>query len=274
MAQSSEVFVRIVPFTIEDVRAEEAHLIESLVVSYISDMEGFVVYMDKTQSSAGGAITFASTEAVDIEEDGEALLKSTDDDFLLSARIFIEDDEHVLSLNLKKGQNGEAKSGFHKYKNLGDMALKIRSIVEDYFPSQKQIREESVNSRRITRPDIAGTWRGDNGVEILRFSVEGRGLALFSSGASMELSWHIDGNALIATQVSPNNLRYYRPLPLNVAEKIADEAEPMVWKMFLFESGELRGACALTGAEYDTSGNIKRIIAGKVQKTRWRKLSP
>jgi hypothetical protein len=251
-AQEKHILVRIVPFTVENVRADEGKLIESLVVSYLSDMDGITVF-----SGTGG-------EGRDAEESYE-----------LSGNIVLEKDNRVLYLNLNNPVKNLQKTQVYTYKTASDLALNVRSIVEDYFPelSQKTRREQD-EALPINRLNIIGTWQGDSGVEIVRLSPNGKALAIFSSGSSMELSWTIEDRMLIITQVSPPSYRFFYPMPEQVARTIAEEADPMVWKFFLYENGAvLRGTVESTSAEYSGANEIKRIIHGKIQKSQWKKFS-
>jgi hypothetical protein len=252
-AEDEKVRVRIIPFTLDNVRVDEGRLIESLVASYISEIEGVTVYVENDDARDGGA------------DDAES--------YVLSGRIFLENENHVLRLNLDSPQKEGAKDNAYSYKNAGDMALNIRAIVEDYFPKTIGAAENAdENALSVNRHNLTGTWQGDEGIEVIRFAPSGRALAFFSTGASMELSWTIEGKAVIVTQTSPNNYRYYSPLPEAAARKVAEEAAPMEWRLFLFDKGAvLRGSRIAAGVEYDTNNAIKRIIPRKIQKTQWKR---
>ena len=256
-AEDERLRVRIVPFTLDNIRLDEGRLIESLVASYISEIEGVTVYVENDEADGGGSS----------REDAES--------YVLTGRIFLENENHVLRLNLDSPQSAGAKDNAYTYKNTGDMALHIRAIVEDYFPKTIGAKESAdENALPISRQTLTGTWQGDEGVEIIRFAPGGRALAFFSTGANMELSWVIDGKSVIVTQVSPNNYRYYYPLPEEIARKLAEEAAPMEWRLFLFEKGSvLRGTRTAAGVEYDTNNSLKRIIPRKIQKSQWKRVS-
>lgn len=250
---AQSVLVRIVPFTVENIRADEGRLIESLVASYISDMDGFTIF----SGSAG--------------EDAE----KAPHDYDLSGLVAKEHENRVLTLTLRDMRRTEQKMQAYSYRSISELALNVRVIVEDFFPRPSRGRlRNSDEVLPIGRYAITGTWQGDNGVEMLRFFPTGRAFAIFSTGASMELTWVIEDRTLVITQASPNNYRYYYPVPESVARQIAQNAAPMVWKMFLYDKGgELRGTLESTDAEFDETNSVTRYIHGKIQKSRWRKLS-
>jgi hypothetical protein len=249
-AQSDDkVRVRFVPFDVRDLSQSEAVVIESLILSYISDIDGIYV----------------STAPESDDSEPEPI-------YVLSGSIYFENDNHVLRLTMDNLSTGEKTEQISAYKTSGDMALKVRGLVEDYFSIKDQ--ERSVADDTLSARDVTGTWHGDNGIELVRFAPNGRAFAIFSSGISMELSYTIENNTLNITQESPNSFRYFYPLPSSVAKEIEREAKPMRWTMSLFNSGKLlRGINIWTSAEYEPDNTVKSIIHGKVRRSEWKKFS-
>jgi hypothetical protein len=312
-AQSeTPVSVRFVPFQVHDIRPEEGRLIESLILSYISDIDGISIYMEpefQALSTPLPATTMAdsiaaSAAAAEAERDlvevvaniPEApsygrIFKSDElgsgeestPDYVLSGSIYLENDNHVLSLNLDSRDGSENIKRTEQYKNASEMALNMRSIIEAYF-SKSTSRSVATASRRNTNRIlgdplplsvslISGTWQGDNGIEIVRFSAGGKAVAYFSSGAAMELKYTIENDTLTLIQQSQANYRYYHPLPPKIAREVAKKAEPMHWTLFLYNGGRtLSGTCMSTSADYDEVG-IKKLMFGNVKKTNWSKIS-
>jgi hypothetical protein len=207
-------------------------------------------------------------------------------DYVLSGSIYLENDNHVLSLNLDSRDGSENIKRTEQYKNVSEMALNMRSIIEAYF-NKSTSRSVTVAPRRNANRSgnlqgdplplsvslILGTWQGDNGIEIVRFSAGGKAVAYFSSGAAMDLKYTIENDTLTLIQQSQANYRYYHPLPPIIAREVAKKAEPMQWTLFLYNGGRaLSGTCMSTSADYDEAG-IKKIIYGNVKKTNWSKIS-
>jgi hypothetical protein len=311
-AQSeTPVSVRFVPFQVHDIRPEEGRLIESLILSYISDIDGISIYMEPEFQSVSEAlpeipaatmadsIAAAETERdfVDVvanipeapsygrifKNDERGLGEESTPDYVLSGSIYLENDNHVLSLNLDSRDGSDNIKRTEQYKNVSEMALNMRSIIEAYF-NKSASRSVSIAPRRnanmatgdplpLSVSLISGTWQGDNGIEIVRFSAGGKAVAYFSSGAAMDLKYTIENDTLTLIQQSPPNYRYYHPLPPVIAREVAKKAEPMHWTLFLYNGGRaLSGTCMSTSADYDETG-IKKIIYGNVKKTNWSKIS-
>jgi hypothetical protein len=113
-------------------------------------------------------------------------------------------------------------------------------------------RPDPVPAENITESRIMGSWKGESGIEMIRLYRGGRGMAVFSSGAQMALSYAIEDNVLTVRQVSPNSERYYYPLPYETARALSAGAEPMIWELRLYGRGSvLRGFKTVTGFHRD-----------------------
>jgi hypothetical protein len=123
---------------------------------------------------------------------------------------------------------------------------------------------------------IVGTWRGEPGIAMVRLRRGGQGIAVFSSGAQMNLLYSIEDNALTVVQDSPNTERYYQrqgassvTLPYLVARRLADEAKPMRWELSLYEKGTvLKGLKTVSVIRYDL-GRILEITHGTIEEVEW-----
>jgi hypothetical protein len=112
----------------------------------------------------------------------------------------------------------------------------------------------------IIENNIAGTWRGEPGIEIIRLQSEGRGTAFFSSGAQMNLSYIIEGNTLKVWQNSPTAERFYYPNPPEIAKLLSERAEPMRWEFMLYSGGNrLRGTKISTEIRVLQNGNTELL---------------
>ncbi|GHV83378.1 hypothetical protein AGMMS50212_07180 [Spirochaetia bacterium] len=242
-AQEKLVF-QFEPLTVQDVSTEEAHVIERLIQSYLSQKDGVMV---RTKGFDN-----------DVPE-----VVPPPPDFIVNGSLSLKDDNYVLELGVSAYKSLNVQRHISSYKSAGDMALSIRSIVEDTFITKKQIITESNDNNEDIRPErVLGLWRGDSGIEVVRFLPNGKAFAFFTSGVNMMLSYKIENNVLYVTQVSPNNERFYYPLPLPVAKKLASDAAPLRWELLLFDNGvSLRGTRFESTAEFETSENIRIVPA-------------
>jgi hypothetical protein len=133
------------------------------------------------------------------------------------------------------------------------------------------VKEIEAVSERLTEADISGTWRGDEGIEMVRLQRGGRGIAIFSSGAQMNLTYSIENNILRVVQSSPNTERYYHPVPYEVARQLAERAEPMRWELLLYENGALlKGIKVATAVLYE-GNTILELFPGSYREAEWNK---
>jgi hypothetical protein len=283
-ADDDEILVRFIPFTLHDVHPADGKLIESLILSYISEIDGISVYVEPEFPVEEAELPPLPPEDMpetvrESPAPPEYSVRLTKNDmtpnYIFTGSISLENEHHVLSLSLNNLENNEITQQTSQYKNAGEIALNARAIVEAYFQTTTKTKTEEDEVLLMRTDDITGTWQGANGIEALRFAEGGRAVAYFSSGAPpMMLKWQIEDDVLIVEQTSPNNFRYYYPLPPAAAIKLAAQAEPMQWRMYLYKNGRvLRGLCVSTSAEADEDGEIENIIYGSIKKAEWTKIS-
>ncbi|GHV61050.1 hypothetical protein AGMMS49587_04170 [Spirochaetia bacterium] len=244
-AQNTKPLIRLMPLFVQGIGAEESRLIESLVRSYLSD--------------------FGEVEN-HIDVSSEARLP----DYIFTGSIYLERDSLIFMLEIKKKAADENLSFTMTSKSIGELALKARSLVESAFSveNDQTIPWESP-PLDLTEAAVWGTWRGEPGIEMIRLHRMGRGIAIFSSGAQMALTWTIEDNILRVRQASPNVERYYHPLPYEAAKQLAAEAEPMAWDLRLYDNGNtLRGLKTFTGIGY-TEKKLIELVPKKMQNVEW-----
>jgi hypothetical protein len=125
----------------------------------------------------------------------------------------------------------------------------------------------------LTEQSIAGSWRGDPGIKLVRLQRGGRGIAVFSSGAQMNLVYAIEDNTLKITQNSPNTERYYHPVPYEVAKRLKTEAAPMYWQFMLYNSGSvLRGFKVATAVRYQGE-TVLELLHNSARDAEWTRVN-
>jgi hypothetical protein len=263
-AQEARPLIRFSPFYTKGISFEEVRFVESLIQSYLSDFGEVVNYFGDVSGGSvqSGAFPDSWTRAPD---------------YVLTGSIYLERDSRVFTLEIHNTQTGETSRFTSTHKTSSDMVLKARSLVEAAFSSSDRIAalpgEESGTQEEepeiLTENAIAGTWRGESGIEMIRLQQGGRGTAFFSSGAQMSLSYTIENNTLKVKQNSPNTERYYYPLPYGVAKQLSAEAGPMTWELLLYAGGtHLKGLRRSTEAKVE--GNmIVELLPGTTRDIEW-----
>lgn len=250
-AALSQERIAVLPFAGSDLVAQEEVLImENLIRAHISELSDFVL--------------------VAVPDPGE---KGAD--YVLSGSIRPVPEGKILNLELRKLPGDEVLTYSATYRSLGDMALDARNIVDRAVAAAAQGQE----ARRAEAPEelseerVIGTWRGDRGIEAVRLLRGGTGLAFFSSGVQMRLGYRIQDGILSIRQASPNNERFYHPVPYRVARRLAEEARPMVWTFKLYEQGTLlRGTKTATAVVYGQE-EILELIHDSERDAEWTKIT-
>ncbi|MDR1420459.1 MAG: hypothetical protein LBI86_08810 [Treponema sp.] len=256
-AQSGKPVIVVLPFSIEGISAGEGRLLQSLIRSYLSEL-GEVIDVSPEEGASPG------TDAVTA---GSGF--SGRPDFTVSGSIRMEGDFRTLTIDTVSAATGETRTWSYSYKTTGELVLKARSVLETAFIPPAAGQREPVPAENISENRIMGSWKGETGIETVRLYRGGRGMAVFSSGAQMALSYTIDNNSLMVRQVSPNSERYYYPLPYEDARTLSAGAEPMIWELRLYGRGSvLRGIKTVTG--FHRNGDERELIP-EIQDVEWTK---
>ncbi|MDR2363836.1 MAG: hypothetical protein LBD65_05420 [Spirochaetaceae bacterium] len=254
-AQDHKPLIGIMPFTTQGIRTDEAGIIESLIQSYMGEMGNEVIRLDPAfnldASYDSGLFRFP--------------------EYVFSGSISQEGANRILLLEIHKQTTGERILYTSTHKTLSDLILKVRSIVTVAVTTGETIRAEPDPQEQLTVNKLAGTWRGDAEIQVVRLSRNLVGTAVFTSGVQMNLIYTIEDNTLKVFQNSPNTERFYHPLPYHVARQLSAEAEPMRWEFHLYEKGKLlRGKRIGTGVRYE-GDKILELIPGTELSAEWTK---
>jgi hypothetical protein len=263
-AQESKLVIQLNPFFIEGIGQEESLLIESLVEDYLSDIGEVISLLHARPENYGAA---RRTDTIR----GQA---ARPPDYTISGNIRLEQDGPVFLLEITNTRTGERISFTSVYKSTGELALKARSVLESAFSAgnleaaqKTEMKAEALNENRIV-----GAWKGEPGIEIIRLQRGSRGVAIFSSGAQMVLSYTIENNVLKITQISPNSERFYYPLPQEIARQLAADADPITWELSLYQQGTvLKGVRLGTAARMENGMVAELLPAGDVREITWTK---
>jgi hypothetical protein len=260
-AQEAKPVIKLNPLFIQGIGLEESRLIESLIQSYLSDIGEVINYFDASLASD----PFANS--------GKVLDSWTRiPDYTVTGTIHLERDSRIFLLELLNTKTGETYSFTSIYKTTGELALKTRSVLETAFAAGgfENGEKPAELPGPINENLIVGTWRGETGIEMIRLQRGGRGVAVFSSGAQMVLSYLIEDKTLRVWQVSPNSEWFYYPLPYETAQALAAGAEPMTWEMSLYADGTvLRGIKIATGVQLEGNKALKLLPGGDIREVEW-----
>jgi hypothetical protein len=258
---SAQTLIELTPLEIEGLGPEEARFISALVQSYVADIGEVVRHEDPSPEETDGyATATGETET------------TRQPDFILSGSITVDQDSRILSLKVINTGTGETVYHTSSHKTTTDLTLKVRSLVEAVFSAGLNgTFHEDAAEETMSEGKILGTWRGDAGVEIVRLQRGGRGIAVLSSGAQMNLIYRIENNTLRIFQVSQNTERFYHPMPFIIARELSVRAEPWQYELFLYEDGmTLRGIKIFTDVVYEDTRIIK-LLPGAIREAEWTK---
>jgi hypothetical protein len=258
---SSQVVIELMPLVVEGLGPEEARFISALVQSYVADigeiMWGYDSSSEETDKADRNVMTIGETRQPD---------------FILSGSITVDQESRILALKVVRVETGETVYHTSNHKTTTDLTLKVRSLVEAVFSAGLNgTFHEDASPETMTEGKILGTWRGDAGVEIVRLQRGGRGIAVLSSGAQMNLVYKVENNTLRIFQISQNTERFYHPMPFTIARELSARAEPWQYELFLYEDGTtLRGIKIFTDVVYEDARIIK-LLPGSVREAEWTK---
>jgi hypothetical protein len=260
--EDNKPVIKLNPLFIEGIGIEESRLIESLIQSYLSDIGEVIHYLD------GHLAPDAFRGA------GDGILEpwSRIPDYTVTGAIHLDRDNRIFSLELHNAKTGETHSFTSIYKTTGDLALKARSILEAAFAARGPEEESPRNAipEPMTENQVVGTWRGETGIDMIRLQRGGRGVAVFSSGIQMVLSYIIENNILRVWQISPNSERFYYPLPYDTARELAAGAEPIAWELSLYSRGTILGGIKIaTGVQLEGNRVVKLLPGGDIREVEW-----
>jgi hypothetical protein len=244
---------RLYPLVVEGIGDEEAKNIESLFVSYLEDI-GFVTGWEEPGFETGNSgLSLPQTPL-----------------YSMTGRLRQTEYSRFMDLEITDERSGERYFFSCPFRTPGELILQAHSALSRAFSADHKV-PESVALERIRAEQVWGTWKSGGVIQMIRLEQNGTGMVLFSSGAVMRLRYIIEDDTLIVVQDSPNNERFYHPLPRNVARELAEKAEPMRWELLLSDRGmTLRGIVVFTEALYD-GNTLTGVNQGKTDAAEWQR---
>ena len=263
-AQEDRGVFKIQPLQAEGTNQEETRLLEILIYSYFSDKTDVAILLPDNVPEI-----WSESHVPSDDISGENA-----PDYFIETSLYPENDNFVFELVVSDSSSRELSRQTGRYKTMKDIALNIHNIVDAAFEWRSDSGETPLppDAETIVPEKLFGLWRGDTGIKLIRILPGGKAFAFFASGVNMMLSYKIENNTLIITQISPNNENFYYPLPLPIAKILVKEAEPIQWEFMLYEDENLlRGSRTETTVEFEDYEKIV-IRHNSISKSEWNRL--
>jgi hypothetical protein len=183
--QDKKPVIRVESFTFEGLAPQESQIIRTLFQSYLETL-GTLVY------PASGDPELPPKGFP--QEAAEILEAEVTPDFTFSARVIFDRDIRQLIVTVGNVRSGEISSFNSTYRTTGELLLKTRAFVESVLsfgvpasgraslsaentvPGTERMEPRETGSEPVSAQRIAGTWRGDHGIEMVRLRRDGRGI--------------------------------------------------------------------------------------------------
>lgn len=166
------------------------------------------------------------------------------------------------------------------YGNVNKILLDSRLLVLNLFDFS--IALEQLNTvEPETAPDIefgfvetvdalAGSWKGESGIERVMILRGGRGMAVFSSGVSISLECKIEDGYLLITQKGSLQPRQFLNLPDEIARQAITKIQPPQWRFLISSDRKI-----LSGKKFDAhilhSNNTITDIRYEIADVQWQR---
>jgi hypothetical protein len=233
-AQTKKTLIELDSFNAEGLGEDEARLIGDLFRSYLSDFGDVVSYPQAAP------------------------------DYIVSGNIYLEEDRFKFVMEIENTADGETSTLTLDIRSKNELVLQTGSLVKAAFSPERSQPGEVVPGS-LNEEQAVGTWRGEPGIDFVRLYNSGQGLAVFSSGVRMNLSWDIAGDTLRVRQTSPYSERFYSNVPAEWAE-LMKKAEPLRWELELYGNrNTLRGERIFTAVPEQGA----QLLFGRRETVEW-----
>ena len=148
-----------------------------------------------------------------------------------------------LELVLKGRENQLTRVISKVYDNLNKILLDSRLLVLNLFDFSVTLEKladmtlEDASGADLepveTIDSLAGSWKGEGGLDRVMILRGGRGMALFSSGVSVSLEFKIENGYLLVTQKGALQPRQFLNLPDSIAKEATQKVQPPRWRFLV-----------------------------------------
>ena len=204
---------------------QTAQTVDNLVFSFIKELKAYTIFDLLNQSVPAD---FPNDSAIDYIFFGA-----------------LEDVPEGIKLELiLKGRKDQVTRIISKvYDNINKILLDSRLLVFNLFdfsvPLEQLARslpqtEQNTEFGYIETVDsLAGSWKGEPGLDRVMILRGGRGMAVFSSGVSVSLDLKIDNGYLLVTQKGSLQPRQFLNLPDEIARQAVQKTNPPQWRFLV-----------------------------------------
>ena len=235
---------------------QTAQTVDNLVFSFIKELKTYTIFDLRSQSVPAD---FPNDPAIDYIFFGA-----------------LEEVPEGIKLELiLKGRTEQLTRIISKvYDNVNKILLDSRLLVFNLFdfsvPLEQLARsmpqsEQSTEFGYIETVDsLAGSWKGEPGLDRVMILRGGRGMAVFSSGVSVSLDLKIDNGYLLVTQKGSLQPRQFLNLPDEIARQAVQKTNPPQWRFLVSPDKKILSGTkvdaqiqynetAIINVEYDTA---------------------
>ncbi|UTC43091.1 hypothetical protein [Treponema sp. OMZ 857] len=204
---------------------QTAQTVDNLVFSFIKELKTYTIFdvrnesvpVDFPKNPAIEYIFFGVLEEVPEGIKLELVLKGRKDQFTrIISKVYGNINKILLDSRLLVF-------------NLFDFSIPLDSLAIS-TPQNEQDTEfgyiETVDS-------LAGSWKGEPGLDRVMILRGGRGMAVFSSGVSVSLDLKIDNGYLLVTQKGSLQPRQFLNLPDEIARQAVQKTNPPQWRFLV-----------------------------------------
>jgi len=207
------------------ISGQTAQTVDNLVFSFIKELKAYAIFDLRNQSVPAD---FPNDSAIDYIFFGA-----------------LEDVPEGIKLELiLKGRKDQVTRIISKvYDNINKILLDSRLLVFNLFdfsvPLEQLARslpqtEQNTEFGYIDTVDsLAGSWKGEPGLDRVMILRGGRGMAVFSSGVSVSLDLKIDNGYLLVTQKGSLQPRQFLNLPDEIARQAVQKTNPPQWRFLV-----------------------------------------
>lgn len=262
----SPLVVRMEGISGEGISQGELDSLAAMIVSYVSELEGFIPWADASDGpdAPPGA---GAPEPQDLPA------------YRLSGKISQRDGDFIFTLDSAGRRNGEKRSISESFDSVNDIVLKARHMTRAVLLGDVDGATLRAEDSRPADGDsglegLAGIWKGDKGIDRVRLGGDGSGSAILSSGHAMRLKVSLREGRVVIEQDQPAEAAFFASpkYSMETAREIALKARPMRWIFRLSEDGRtLSGMKESVAVQRGTDG-ILRVDNAFDREAAWTRL--
>lgn len=261
--------VRVDGLTGQALEPSELRALERLISSYLSEQGSFRLV---DEQSRGAALEEAELALALGAQTGALPLAA---DFILSGSVERVGELLVLSLSMTRVRDGARIVMSETGAGANEIAMASRALTQRLLgaeqlgaapaaPAAPVVEEAPPIRSRPSLAMVAGSWRGDKGLETVRLYPNGTGLAVLAGGGTLRLRVRIEGDLVEVMQDQPNDPAMYRSAQwgFETARFIASRARPMRWAFSLSADGSalfgIKESVAYDGVSAEVDNEYRR----------------